>query len=226
MEWGIMNNKEVHKRVKKEINDFLKSNGFTRQSSTMWIKERNELIQIIFLHFSYGQEDFNFDIAVQPFCVPSDDICLYISQRLSYFDRRNGFHSWGNNDEIKLMDDIKDAENVLAENVFPWFEKISDCNTLIKFLNSTEAGKSFHISPLFKAELLARLCFYHHHFIRANAYSEKFILMSEKYDDEKIKRTANEIKEMIVLSKTNRKALDNNFQKIIVENQNKWKLKK
>ena len=46
--------------------------------------------------------------------------------------------------EVSTANQTLTKTNVLAENVFPWFEKISDCNTLIRFLNSTETGKSFH----------------------------------------------------------------------------------
>lgn len=220
-----MNNKEVHNRVKKDFNEFFVSNGFVRQSSSLWIKKENELLQIISLYFSYGQEEFDFDIAVQPFCIPSDNICLNISQRLSRFDRRGIVRFWGNYDEEKLIDDITDAENVFTQNVFPWFEKMCDSNGLIRFLNSPEAGRSFHISPFSKAEILAWLCFYNHNFIRARLNAEKFISMSESHNDDNTKKTVNLMKEMIILSKTNTKELDNFFRKIIRDNLNMWKLK-
>ena len=221
----MMNKKEVHNRVKKDFNGFFVSNGFFRQSSSLWIKKEKELIQIISLYFSYGQEEFNFDIAVQPFCIPSDNICLNISQRLSRFDKRSIVRFWGNYDEEKLIDDITDAENVFSQNVFPWFEKINDCNSLIKFLSSPEAGRSFHISPFSKAEILAWLYFYNHNFIRARLNAEKFISMSESHNDEYTKKTVNLMKEMIILSKTNTKELDNNFRKIIGDNLDMWKMK-
>lgn len=220
-----MDNKDVHSRVKKDFNDFFVSSGFIRQSSSLWIKTENELIQIISLYFSYGQEEFNFDIAVQPFCIPSENICLNISQRLSRFDRRSIVRYWGNYDEEKLIDDITDAENVFTQNVFPWFEKMCDSNSLIRFLSSPEAGRSFHISPFAKSELLAWLFFYNHNFIRARLNAEKFISMSERHNDENTKKTVNLMKEMIILSKTNTKELDNFFQNIIRDNLNMWKLK-
>lgn len=35
-----MNKKEVHNRVKKDFNGFFVSNGFFRQSSSLWIKKK------------------------------------------------------------------------------------------------------------------------------------------------------------------------------------------
>lgn len=150
---------------------------------------------------------------------------MNISQRLSRFDKRSIVRFWGNYDEEKLIDDITDAENVFSQNVFPWFEKINDCNSLIKFLSSPEAGRSFHISPFSKAEILAWLYFYNHNFIRARLNAEKFISMSESHNDEYTKKTVNLMKEMIILSKTNTKELDNNFRKIIGDNLDMWKMK-
>lgn len=91
---------------------------------------------------------------------------MNISQRLNHFDSRKQYHSWGNTMESELYKDINDAESVFINDVFPWFEKMADCSSLIAFLNTETAGRSFHISPTFRAEMLIQLCLYKHKFLR------------------------------------------------------------
>lgn len=219
-----MTNKEVHKIVKSEFNSFLCEKGYKKKGGSLWINVRDEIVQSIFLNFSYGQEDFNFDIALQPLCIPSESINLYISQRLNFFDSRNEHHSWGKYDKQLLLNDIEDAKMVFNIDVFPWFEKVSDCETLINFLNSPVAGKSFHISQNYKFELLAQLYYYKHHYIKANTYLKKYMLMLDRRDQSIDEELIDNLKKIKLLSEDSNEKLDLYFSSIIESNKMTWKI--
>lgn len=212
-----MTNKEVHKIVKCEFNSFLCEKGYKKSRGNLWVNVGNEIVQTIYLHFLYGQEDFNFDIAVQPLCVPAEGINLCISQRLNFFDRRKEYHSWGKYDEQLLMDDIEDAKRVFNMDVFPWLEKVSDCESLISFLNTSAASKSFHISPDYKYELLTQLYYYKHHYIKAGMCLKKYISVlsgsNHSIDDSLVN-----LKKIKALAVDNKEKLNMYFSSIIKSN--------
>lgn len=218
-----MINKEVHKIVKSEFNSFLCEKGYKKHRGNLWVNVGNEIVQSIYLHFSYGQEDFNFDIAVQPLCVPAEGINLCISQRLNFFDSRNEYHSWGKYDEQSLMEDIEDAKGVLNIDVFPWLKKVSDCESLISFLNTSVAGKSFHVSPNYKYELLTQLYYYKHHYIKANICLKKYILMLNETNYSIDDSLAN-LKKIKALAEDSEEKLDMYFSSIIKSNKLAWKI--
>ena len=74
-----MINQEVHKLVRQSIDLFLREHNFVKQGNNCWVRSTKEMIHMICLNFSYGQENFDFDIVVQPWCLPEDDVYLNIS---------------------------------------------------------------------------------------------------------------------------------------------------
>lgn len=120
----MLTNKEIHKFVVKEFNVFFRCNGYKRRDERTWFKiVNNELLQLFYLFFSYGQENFNFDIDFMPLCVPKESIDFNFSTRLHRFDMRR-YRTWGSYDQNLLDSDVLDAENIITDEVFPCIENI------------------------------------------------------------------------------------------------------
>lgn len=169
-----MDNKEVHKIVKSEFSNFFLQNGFIKQSGNEWILIKDELIQIMCLQFSYGQENFNFRIAIVPLCIPSDIINYNISASLNDFDTGSAYRCRGSYDRTQLAVDIADAKETIERNVFPWFKSMENCLDVINFLNNPISKKGFHIPPFRRAEYLSILYFYKHKLKIAKKYAKLY----------------------------------------------------
>lgn len=166
-----MNNKEVHRYVMKRFDTFFRERGFARQGSGRWVSSAEEIIREVILHFSYGQECFDLDIVVQPWCVPEDDVYLTVSVRLS---RLAGERVWGSYEENKLEEDIKDALLVMERDGLGLLQRVSDCLSLARVIDRTGIS-IFTVSPVEKARLFAYIYFYKHRFLRAWKWYRKYI---------------------------------------------------
>lgn len=222
-----MTNKEVHKIVVKQFNLFFKEYGFIKRGTNCWVRSTDEMIHMICLNFSYGQEHFDFDIAVQPWCVPEEDIYLNISARLKMLDNRDEVRSWGSCDAAVLDNDIKDAEQVFVNCVFPLLEQLSDCMSLIKTVDRITGEKIFVIDPYKKSRLWTYINYYKHNFIEADECARQYSVLHNDFNSEKTIEDKAKIKSLgKFFSNNDIEEIDKFFADIIESNRRNFKLDK
>ena len=222
-----MTNKEVHKIVEREFNSFFKEHGFVKYGSRCWVRSANEMIHMICLNFSYGQEYFDFDVAVQPWCVPEEDIYLNISKRLKMFDERSDVRNWGSYDEDMLNNDIKDAEYVFEKQVFPQLEGLADCLSLIEAVDRKVDKRVFTIDPYKKSRLWAYIYFYKHKFVEADEWVQQYKRLHNGFESERNEYDKARLRTLCKLfSRNDIEAIDKFFADIIENNRQNFKLDK
>lgn len=218
-----MTNKDIHRIVTQSFNLFFKERSFIKRGTNCWVRSTEEMIHMICLNYSYGQEKFDFDIAVQPWCVPEEDIYLNISARLKMLDNRDEVRSWGSCDAAVLDNDIKDAEQVFVNCVFPLLEQLSDCMSLIKTIDRINDEKIFVIDPYKKSRLWTYMNYYKHNFIEADEWTRQFTLLHSGFKSEKTIEDKAKIKSLGKLFSNNDiEAIDIFFADIIESNRQKF----
>ncbi|MDE6592322.1 MAG: hypothetical protein K2K57_04570 [Oscillospiraceae bacterium] len=221
-----MDNKEVHKLVKKRVNEFLRANGFVRQDASSWVRSTDEIIQMVFLHFSYGQQFFSIDIVVQPWCIPEDMIYFTISTRLYLINNTTGKRVWGSYDEAELIADIEDALLVLGKDGFSLLDKTADCLSLINVIKTTGIN-IFTVDPINKARLYTYMYFYKRQLIDAYKWHNEYYELCKKYSsEENIKKDLDNFDQLALYAKEMEyEKIDGFFKALIEDNIKKLKLK-
>lgn len=124
-----MDNKIIIKAIRKKFKTFLNDKGFKLHSRNIFIKEKNDMLQIISIFVS-GLRVYC-DIAIQPLYVESEVFMLSFGSRINKFQCDMSFRI------IKEEQDLKDVldtiDKLLKKNVFKWFEKYSSPEGLISF---------------------------------------------------------------------------------------------
>lgn len=224
----MLTNKEIHKFAVKEFNVFFRCNGYKRRGERTWFKiVNNELLQLFYLVFSYGQENFNFDIAFMPLCVPKGSIDLNFSARLHRFDMR-GYRTWGSYDQNLLDSDVLDAENIITDEVFPWIENIDNYEKFVSLLSDKKRGEKIGFLPLkcHILEVLPEIFYYTHQFDKAeNSVNDFKDYYSSCLNDERI---LSFLKRYDILrsyyEQGKPELIDKYFDNVICENLTIWKI--
>lgn len=217
-----MDNKEVHKLVRQSIGQFLKEYNFVKQGNNCWVRSTKEMIHMICLDFSYGQESFDFDIAVQPWCLPEEDVYLNISCRSKQLDERMAVPHWGSYEEDELLKDINDAKNVLKNKALPLLDNLSDSISLISCIEQ----KTFVVDPYKKSRIYTYIYFYKHKFKEAHNWLKEFYSLHSNFNNPKLIADRERLAGLAELSKRELYGeIDSYFDKLIGENAEKFKLK-
>lgn len=217
-----MINKEVHKLVRQSFDLFLREHNFVKQGNNCWVRSTKEMIHMICLNFSYGQENFDFDIVVQPWCLPEDDVYLNISTRLKQLDERIDVPDWGSYEDDKLLKDINDAKNILKNKALTLLDNLSDSISLINYIEQ----KTFVIDPYKRSRIYTYIYFYNHKFKEAHKWLKEFYLLHSNFNNPKL--LADRERLGAIEDFSNRKLyneIDNCFDKIIGENITNFQLK-
>ncbi len=217
--------KEIHKYVTKEIGSFLVENGLAKQNSKSWVCYTDEMIQMIILHFSYGQEKFDLDVIIQPWCIPEKEIYLTLSSRLSKIDSRDEYHSWGAWDEKKIVDDINDVKLVMKKDLFPLLKNCSNCLSSLSYID-TSLSSAFQVDAWNKSRTFAYILFYKHKIEEASQWAKKYLCLVNDYSNDDIEIDIHNLKQLLFFSKENDyRRIDELFIKIIENNRRNFKLK-
>lgn len=216
--------KEIHKFVMKEIGSFLVENGFAKQNSSSWVRCTDEMIQMIILHFSYGQEKFDLDVVVQPWCIPEKKIYLTLSTRLSKLDSRNEYHSWGALNEKNLINDIDDVKMVIKKDLFPILKNSNDCLSSLSYVDTT-LSSIFRVDLWNKSRTFAYVFFYKHKIDEASIWAQKYLSLIEDYSNDDIESDIIFLNQLLLFSKEkNYERIDELFITVIEKNKQNFKL--
>ncbi len=217
--------KENHKYVTKEIGTFLTENGFVKQGTRSWAHCTDEMIQMVILNFSYGQEKFDLDVVIQPWCIPEKGVYLTLSSSLSKIDSRSEYRSWGTLDGEKIIDDINDCKAVMAKDMLPLLKSCKSCLSSLAYIDAS-LSCVFRVDAWDKSRTFAYILFYKHKAEEATQWAEKYLALVNNYSNEDIETDIHYLKQLLLFSKERDSGkIDELFKEIIENNRQKFKLK-